>query len=721
VKGVRLFLNTEKIFALDIGTRSIVGLILSTDQDHYIVEDMIQKEHKERAMLDGQIHNVPAVADLIQEIKAELELKHGKLHKVSVAAAGRALKTNQAEFTFSLQGKPRLTSQDILHMELSAVQVAQESAASENENSHHYHCVGYSVLHYKLDGEEIGSLIDQQGDMASVEIIATFLPRVVVESLIASLKRADLSMGALTLEPIAAINVLIPPSMRRLNVALVDIGAGTSDIAITNGGTVIAYGMVPVAGDEMTECISDHFLLDFPQAEIAKRAITYAETVTISDILGFETNVPQAEMKEVLRPAVEKLAITISEEILALNNQDTPKAIMLVGGGSLTPLLPELLAEKLQLPVNRVAVRGIEAIQGLTFHESIQKGPELVTPIGIAIAAKNSPVNYVTVSVNDHEVRLFEVKELSIGDAVLAAGLKLSRMYGKPGLAKMITVNGQVVTVPGEHGKAPLVQRNGVTTSMDETIQAQDVITIIPGKDGETTAIRIQDILEESIQTTIQVNDKAHTFTKKLYVNDQPVDHSYQLFDRDQIRTDKQLTLQDVLHHIGVASNQEKNRPFMILLNGKRTYFPQWDVSILLNGTTIKSAQIQNEIKTNDRLIVKPSIDPKVKHLLNELHLHINQKAIVTFNGQEVELTDAQVTVYRQNELLKIEDTLYYGDEIITKSHEAEPYVFQDVFRFINWTPPSGQAGTILIRKNGAPSVLTDPIKSGDKLEILIE
>src|SRR5690625_5489769 len=71
------------------------------------------------------------------------------------------------------------------------------------------------------------------GDKATVEVIATFLPQVVVESLLASLERADLTMEALTLEPIAAIHVLIPDSMRRLNIALVDIGAGTSDVAIT--------------------------------------------------------------------------------------------------------------------------------------------------------------------------------------------------------------------------------------------------------------------------------------------------------------------------------------------------------------------------------------------------------------------------------------------------------------------------------------------------------
>lgn len=97
-------------------------------------------------------------------------------------------------------------------LELSAVQHAQNSLVHPDidKQSSHYYCVGYSVLYYRLDGDEIGSLVDQQGDEASVEVIATFLPRVVVESLISALKRANLEMEALTLEPIAAINVLIP-------------------------------------------------------------------------------------------------------------------------------------------------------------------------------------------------------------------------------------------------------------------------------------------------------------------------------------------------------------------------------------------------------------------------------------------------------------------------------------------------------------------------------
>ena len=119
-----------------------------------------------------------------------------------------------------------------------------------------------------------------------MQVIATFLPRQVIDSMQSALQDSALEMRALTLEPIAAINVLIPPTMRHLNIVLVDIGAGTSDIAITRSGTVVAYGMVPVAGDEITEAISQKFLLDFNVAERIKREATSGKNLVFDDILG---------------------------------------------------------------------------------------------------------------------------------------------------------------------------------------------------------------------------------------------------------------------------------------------------------------------------------------------------------------------------------------------------------------------------------------------------
>ena len=115
-------------------------------------------------------------------------------------------------------------------------------------NSSQYFCVGYSIVDYQLENQVIGNLVGQIGAEIAVEVVATFLPRVVVDSLFSSLKRADLSVQSLTLEPIAAISIAIPPNMRLLNLALVDIGAGTSDIALVRDGNIYGYAMVPLGG-----------------------------------------------------------------------------------------------------------------------------------------------------------------------------------------------------------------------------------------------------------------------------------------------------------------------------------------------------------------------------------------------------------------------------------------------------------------------------------------
>ncbi|MCP6652252.1 hypothetical protein NL518_29580, partial [Klebsiella pneumoniae] len=81
------------------------------------------------------------------------------------------------------------------------------------------------------DGTRIKSLIGQRGKHSAIEAIATFLPRQVIDSLQSTIQTVGLEMSTLTLEPIAAINVLIPTTMRHLNLVLIDVGAGTSDVA----------------------------------------------------------------------------------------------------------------------------------------------------------------------------------------------------------------------------------------------------------------------------------------------------------------------------------------------------------------------------------------------------------------------------------------------------------------------------------------------------------
>src|SRR5690625_865754 len=356
-----------------------------------------------------------------------------------------------------------------------------------------------------LDEQAIGSLIDQNGDQATVNIIATFLPKVVVESLLAALSRAELSMDALTLEPIAAIQVLISESMSRLNVALIDIGAGTSDIALTSKGTISAYGMVPIAGDEITEAISDHYLLDFPMAEETKRNIVTEGQDIVSDILGFETTITYEALVNEIIDNVHTLASSLAAEVIRLNKQ-APKAVMLIGGGSLTPEITKVLANKLQLPENRVAVRGIEAIQNLNKNDILPTGPDFITPIGIAIAAKQNPVHYISVKVNDMIVRMFEMKQLTIGDSLIQAGIEINKLYGTPGLAAIVTIDGRDITLPGTYGQPPTILLNNTNGSVDSIIHDGDEILIERGEHGTPSVVTLREVIGELPKILVHFN-----------------------------------------------------------------------------------------------------------------------------------------------------------------------------------------------------------------------
>ena len=82
---------------MDIGTRSVVGIILEKSDKSYKIIDILSQEHSERAMLDGQIHDVTAVAKVITQIKNKLEEKHGPLKKVSVPQLGEHSKQKKRQ------------------------------------------------------------------------------------------------------------------------------------------------------------------------------------------------------------------------------------------------------------------------------------------------------------------------------------------------------------------------------------------------------------------------------------------------------------------------------------------------------------------------------------------------------------------------------------------------------------------------------------------------
>ncbi|MFP4017162.1 MAG: cell division protein FtsA, partial [Halanaerobiales bacterium] len=100
----------DLIFTLDIGTRTVIGLIMENIEDNFKILACYVVEHEERAMLDGQIHNVNLVAKQVQKVKEKLEEISGiDLERVSIAAAGRALKTINYEGALELEERRIIT------------------------------------------------------------------------------------------------------------------------------------------------------------------------------------------------------------------------------------------------------------------------------------------------------------------------------------------------------------------------------------------------------------------------------------------------------------------------------------------------------------------------------------------------------------------------------------------------------------------------------------
>ena len=335
----------DVIFALDIGTRTVVGVLAEKTADSYRLIDMQTQAHESRSMTDGQIEDIDAVAAVVRSVRTALERRQSiKLQRVCIAAAGRALKTLRHRSSCDVSGLKSITAEDIRAAELEAVRSAEEEFTGSGGNS--FYCVGHSVISLELDGYKVSKPEGHRGSELVTEVIAAFLPAYVVESLCAAVDEAGLETAGLTLEPIAAINAVVPKELRLINIAMCDIGAGTSDVAASRDGSIVAYGMATIAGDEMTESLMKQLLVEFNEAERIKTCTDPQTEYT--DILFNHRTITREEVARLLLPAEKELADTVCSEILRANGT-APQAVFLVGGGSLLPGLPELVADGLGL------------------------------------------------------------------------------------------------------------------------------------------------------------------------------------------------------------------------------------------------------------------------------------------------------------------------------------------------------------------------------------
>ncbi|MCI7130832.1 MAG: rod shape-determining protein [Lachnospiraceae bacterium] len=548
--------NGGLVFGLDIGTRNVVGTVGYRDENEtFNVIAQYCKEHDTRAMLDGQIHDIGKVGKTIQIVKAKLEeMIEQPLTEVCIAAAGRVLKTVTTHVDYAYPEETIVTGEMIHTLELLGVEQAQNILREQNDTKYRFYCVGYSVVKYYINDEIYSNLEGHKAEVISIDIIVTFLPEDVVDGLYAAVAIAGLEVANLTLEPIAAINVAIPEHFRMLNIGLVDVGAGTSDICITKDGSIIAYGMIPYAGDEITEVIVQHYLVDFNMAEHIKCASTVDNEVEFEDIMSITHRVPAKEVWELVAPVVDKLAKGVAEKIIALNGDKTVSATFVVGGGGKIHGFVERLSEELNIPQERVALRGEEVLKTINFLQpDIAKDPLIVTPVGICLNYYDQKNSFIMVRFNGERIKLYDNNRLTIVDAALQAGFPNEYLFPRRGMPINFTVNGKQRMIRGEAGESSSVRMNGREVNINTPLEPNCEIEIIPSTVGEDAVYTIERLEEYTSSTiTFEVNHRMVTCPRFVLVNGKLEPPTYRVQDGDQIEVCNYYTVAQLAEFMDV-------------------------------------------------------------------------------------------------------------------------------------------------------------------------
>ncbi|MUV39288.1 hypothetical protein JNUCC1_03164 [Lentibacillus sp. JNUCC-1] len=337
-----------------------------------------------------------------------------------------------------------------------------------------------------------------------------------------------------------------------------------------------------------------------------------------------------------------------------------------------------------------------------------------MTPIGIGISAKSNPIHYVSVTVNGEQIRLFEMASLSVGDCLVHAGLDIQAFYGRPGLAKIVILNGKEITLPGEFGEQPTLYLNSKIATVDTSVTHGDHIIIERGNNGASSVVTIDDLIEEAPMSTIIYNNERYHIKPIYYVNGNRVTEDYLIQDKDKIDMHFIDTIRTFLIECTTEKLGETQHDF-IYVNQEPYLMHAGSTQVLLNG---KVTDINAPLQPGDSLKLNRTATPTLEKVLTDLGYPIKEEITVEFNQETLNLSKAHIKAMRNDRSLEMTSSLHPGDEIEVTEKQSEGFIFQDVFNYVELDLTNKQ-GHFILYKNDAPAGFTDPIDHGDQLAIV--
>lgn len=730
----RTSIKDDLVFGLDIGTRSIVGVVGYMDRTGFHVVAMAQKEHDTRAMLDGQIHDIYKVGDTIRFVKNELERQlERQLSDVCIAAAGRVLRTVNATAEYEFEEETRVTQEHIYSLNLLAVEKAHMQINSAESNIQFY-CVGNTPIKYKLNEFDITNLEGHKANKIGVELIATFLPDEVVDGLYEAVEYAGLQVASLTLEPIAAMNIAIPQQYRLLNIGLIDVGAGTSDICLTKDGSIIAYGMIPLAGDEITEVIAKNYLVDFNTAEKIKIAAggDVNEPIVFNDIMGIEQTITVDEILKIADNSVDTMAKNTADKIVELNGGKPVNAVFVVGGGGKITGYTDKIADYLGIARQRVAVRGPEVLTTVDFRvDNFKKDSLYVTPIGICTNYYTQKNNFIFVNVNNERIKLYDNNHLTVVDAVMQIGFPNERLFPRRGKELEFTVNGKTHLVRGTAGEGAVVTLNGRLANLNSSIEQNDIIEVKESTIGEPAKMTVGQLDEFKSTIEFVVNGKNILCPKFAYVNGELRSEFYDIETGDNIKMENYYTVKQLFEFLDYDITN-----YNVYVNNEIAS----DDTKVYENFSVKTDAVTENNPLNRGFTTGDILNEDDEGEANENDEKLQNNEATEDNSDNTEIDNTENS--NENDSENVSDNKDKADDNSNNqdnSQEAnkkdivilvnrEPvrlkgkssYILVDLFDFYDFDL-SKPKGNVVLKLNGVSCNYMSPIKDGDLVDLYWE
>ncbi|MCZ6715949.1 MAG: cell division protein FtsA [Gammaproteobacteria bacterium] len=368
------------IVGLDIGTSKVVAIVGEiTDEGN--VEVIGIGTHPSRGLKKGVVVNIESTVQSIQRAVEEAELMAGcEIHTVHAGIAGSHIRSLNSHGIVAIRDK-EVTSSDVERV----IEAAQAVAIPADQRTIHVLPQEFIIDHQEGIREPIG--MSGVRLEAKVHIVTGAVSA--AQNIIKCVQRCGLQVEDVVLEQLASSHAVLTEDEKELGACLVDIGGGTTDIAVFSGGAIRHTAVIPIAGDQATNDIAISLRTPTQYAEEIK--IRYAcalsqlanpdETIEVPSVGDRPPRrLARQTLAEVIEPRYEELYMLVQDELRRSGFEElVAGGIVLTGGSAKMEGAIELAEEVFHMPV-RLGVP--QFVQGLS---DVVRNPIHATGVGLLL------------------------------------------------------------------------------------------------------------------------------------------------------------------------------------------------------------------------------------------------------------------------------------------------------------------------------------------------